>query len=93
MAERKKRKGPVIAAVLFVIVFLAGLLYSTTGTSKYKCEVCITYNGRTDCRTGAAATQAEAQRIATDVVCAQISSGMSEGIQCRGTNPDRVTWK
>jgi hypothetical protein len=34
----------------------------------------------------------EAQRTATDNACAQLSSGVTESMQCTNTPPESVTW-
>jgi hypothetical protein len=66
------------------------LIYSTVGLQQYACEVCITYDGSTNCSIARAPTPKEATRTATDVACAPISSGMTESIQCSNTLPDSV---
>ncbi len=52
-----------ILVVLFLIAFLAILVYSTIGLKRHRVEVCITFQGRTSCRTAAAATREQAVTI------------------------------
>jgi hypothetical protein len=91
---RSKRKWPVILGVAFVAIVLGALFY-TSGESnrKFRCEVCITFDGRTVCRNGAAPTQMEAERIASDTACTDLSSGMTSLLQCQNNAPRKVTWK
>jgi hypothetical protein len=54
------------------------------------CEVCITFEGRRDCREAAGPDRNEAIRTATSNACALISSGMAGSISCGSTRPDSV---
>jgi hypothetical protein len=87
-------KKPVLLAVIFVVVVLAVILYtSLTGSnSKYRVEVCIAFQGHTECRTARAATHDEALRTATDNACTLMASGQSEFERCRNTRPTKETW-
>jgi len=62
------------------------------GTNKFRCEVCITFNGRTACRTAGASTEAQAVRTATENACAQIASGVTDSMACESTPPQSVIW-
>jgi hypothetical protein len=81
---------PALVALIFGVVFLGVLIYSTLGLGQYSCTVCVTYGGRQNCATSSAPTEEEATRTATDVACAPISSGMTESIQCSNTPPDSI---
>ena len=83
---------PVLAAVIFIGLVLAAVVYSSLGLRQYTCEVCMEFQGRTNCATASGTTQEEAQRTATDTACATISAGMTESIQCSRTLPASVTW-
>jgi hypothetical protein len=88
---KTKRKWPVIAGVIFIIGFVAAMFLTTTGTAKFRCEVCIAFNGQTICKNGAATTRQEAQRIATESACSDLGAGGFS--QCRNTDPVSVKWK
>ena len=90
---KTKVKWPVIAGILFIAGFIAAMLISTGGNAKYRCEVCVTFGGHTICRNGAATTQPEAERIARDEACTELSSGMTSLMQCQQSAPSRVTWR
>lgn len=57
---------------------------------RHTCEVCITFNGQTQCRAAQGATEEAATRTATENACAFVSSGMTQSIQCANTVPDRI---
>ena len=93
MARESKRKGAVIAGIVFVVAFLVAVAWSTLGNAKFRVEVCQGFGGRSVCRSGAATTKQEAQRIATVAACTDLTHGMTELIQCQDSVPARVTWK
>ena len=77
---KPKTKWPVIAGIVFIVGFIAAMAYSTFGNNGFRCEVCMTYNGRTICRNGAGAN------------CTDLSHGMTELVQCQNSQA-KVTWK
>ncbi|MCB1019845.1 MAG: hypothetical protein H6509_14100 [Bryobacterales bacterium] len=81
-----------IVSILFLLAFVGLVVYSTMDLRQETCEVCMTFNGQTQCATASGTTREEAQRTATDTACAPISGGMTESIQCSNTAPDSVTW-
>jgi hypothetical protein len=89
---KSKKKWPVILGAIFIIGFIAAMVITSGGNDKFKVEVCKTFDGRTACRNGAAATQMEAQRTATEMACSDLTSGMNNLEQCRNSDA-KVTWK
>jgi hypothetical protein len=83
---------PVVAGILFVVIVLAVLLYSTMTLAKYRVEVCMTFNGRTDCRTASADTEEHALRSATSNACGLIASGVTDSLACEHSQPASVRW-
>lgn len=81
-----------LVSILFLLAVLGALVYSTMDLQGYSCEVCITFNGRTNCAKASGTSREEAQRTATDTACAPITGGMSETIACSNTPPDSVNW-
>jgi hypothetical protein len=81
-----------ILGVLFTAAILLLVLYSTMGNAKYRCEVCVAYQGRNACRTASAATKEQAERTAKENACAQIASGVTDSIACDNTTPVSVIW-
>ena len=90
---KSKTKWPVIAGIAFMVIFIAAMAWSTLGNNQVHCEVCITYNGQTLCRKGAATSREQAERMATDSICTDLSRGMTELLQCQDNAPRKVTWK
>ena len=85
-------KKTVWLGILFLAAFLGIVIYSTIGSGRIRCEVCITYQGRNACRTASARTRELALRTATENACALISSGVTDSNQCHNTPPDSVHW-
>lgn len=81
-----------LVSILFLLVFVGFVVFSTMDLGGHSCEVCMTFQGRTNCAKATGTTEEEAQRTATDTACAPISGGMTETIQCSNTPPDSVTW-
>ncbi len=83
-------KKPVLAGVLFALLVIGYIIYSSMNLAGHRVEVCITYNGRTSCRTASGSTEEFARRTATTNACAEIASGVTDSIGCENTTPDRV---
>lgn len=88
---KSNKKWPVIAGAIFIVGFIAAMMLTTSTTAQYHCEVCMAFNGRTVCRDGAASSEREAQRIATDMACSDLGAGGFS--QCPNTEPVSVKWK
>ena len=82
----------VALGIAFVVAVLVLIVYTTMGTARYRCEVCISFHERSACRTASARTQAQALRTATENACAQIASGVTDSIACGNTSPASVKW-
>lgn len=83
----------VLLATVFVVAVITVLVFTTMGTNKYRCEVCISFHGRPACRTAGASSEAQALRAATENACAQIASGVTDSMACESTPPDSVKWR
>jgi hypothetical protein len=92
MNRMSRVKPTVWIAIAFGVLFIGAVAFSTFRLQPFRCRVCITFNGQTDCRTASAQTREEAQRSATSTACAQISSGVSESIRCENTPPQSLEW-
>jgi len=79
-------------AIAFAVAVLAVIVFSTFHQERVSCRVCMSFNGRRDCRTASAANRQEAQRTAVSNACAQLASGVTESTQCENTPPDSVDW-
>lgn len=85
-------KKTAIAVTVFVLAVLGLLVYSSLGLRKHRAEVCVSFQGRTNCRVASGATREQAVRTATDNACALIASGMTESMACTSAPPVSVKW-
>ena len=90
---KSNKKLPVILGVAFIVIFIVAMVVTSGGNNTYRAEVCVTFDGRTVCRNGAAAQKAEAERIASDGACTDLTAGMTALMQCEQSAPRKVTWK
>ena len=79
-------------AVVFVVLVLGYILYSSFSPQKYRVTVCMVFDGRRDCRTASAGSREHALQTAITNACAQIASGKTENNQCEMSTPDSVNW-
>jgi len=77
---------------LFVVAFLALIAYSTLKGHRYRVEVCMAYQGRTNCRTVSAKSEEAALRSASDNACADIASGVTDTLRCQQSQPQSIKW-
>ena len=84
-------KKPVLAGIIFVLIVLGVIVYSSFNLAKYRLEVCVEFNGRTNCKTASAVSLEFAQQTATANACGEIASGVTETVACEHTPPTRVT--
>jgi hypothetical protein len=82
----------VAIGVLFVLVVIGFLIYSSLHIAKYRVEVCVAYHGANQCRTASADTQDHALRSAQSNACALVASGVTETMQCERETPASVKW-
>jgi hypothetical protein len=85
-------KTKVLIGIAAAIAFIALLVYMTTGLSQHRVEVCMEFQGRSNCRTASGPTKEAALRTATENACATISSGMTESTACARMPPTSVKW-
>jgi hypothetical protein len=80
----------VIAVVLAVGAFF---FYLSTAHASEQCEVCMQFNGRSNCAKAAGRTVDQATEGAHTTACGPLVSGMNETIACQRTPPVRVQCK
>jgi len=78
----------VIAGILLLLL----LFRFTMNQARYKVELCVDFQGRSNCGTASGSSEQFAMQAATSNACATIASGVTEVMQCERTNPSRVTW-
>jgi hypothetical protein len=84
-------KKPVVAGVAFVLIVLGVIVYSTLTLTKHRLEVCVQFNGKTNCKTASAVTEEFAQQTAISNACGEIAFGVTETVACEHTVPVKVT--
>ncbi|HEU4570583.1 MAG TPA: hypothetical protein VFS07_08425 [Gemmatimonadales bacterium] len=82
-------KRSTLLTIAAVLAFAAFLLWSTLGGQKAECEVCVSFNGRSNCATASAPSEAEAARSAQNTACGVLAAGMAETINCGNAVPTR----
>jgi hypothetical protein len=80
----------VLLGIAGFALFLGVMTYSMLGNRKVRVEVCVAYNGRTNCRTASGPTKDEAVRTATDNACALVASGMTDTMSCGHQPPASI---
>jgi hypothetical protein len=85
-------KKTVWLAVAFSAAVLGYLVISSFQRRPFHCRVCITFDGRRDCRTASAETKQEALNAAITNACGVLSSGVVESNKCQTTAPDSIEW-
>ncbi len=83
-----------MAALIFLVVFIAVLVFSTIGLTRgrKRVEVCMQFAGRTNCSVASGASRESALRTAITTACASISGGVTDSQQCEHSTPVRETW-
>ena len=84
------RKTGILIGILFAIGFLAFMTWNMLSLRRNRVEVCIEWNGRTECKVAAGATEQEAIRTATENACALISGGMTDSMNCSHATPNSI---
>lgn len=78
------------ATLLFLALFTAAVVYLSTTIARHECEVCLTFQNSSACRTAASGTREASIESAVTSACGTLASGMTESIRCQNTPPDRV---
>jgi hypothetical protein len=84
-------KKPVLVGIVFVLVILGVIVYSSFNLARHRFEACMTFNGQTNCRTASGSTEEFATRTAISNACAAIASGVTDSIACEQSRPTRLT--
>jgi hypothetical protein len=82
-------KAAIVGGV-FGLVLVGAIVYFSLGLAQYTCEVCVTFNGRTQCRTASGADKDTAVQTARDNACAFLVASKTDGFLCSQTQPSQV---
>lgn len=80
-------KPKTLLTIAVILIFAAFLAYTTLSAQKVTCNVCMEFNGRTNCATASHETEIEAVRSAETTACGPITSGMNDAIACGNRVP------
>ena len=83
-------RKPVLAGVLFVLLVLGVIIYSTLTLAQHRVEVCLEFNGRRSCKTASATTEEFARQTAVTNICGELAGGVTETVACGRTVPVSV---
>ena len=88
MPTRRRRPLAWIAlGALFV--FMGFVVWRTFHLQGVRCEVCITYNGLSQCRTVEGEREEDVHQAAVNNVCSYLANGVTDGMACMRTPPSR----
>ena len=85
-------KKAALIGVVFLLIVIAAIYYSTASLAAHRVEVCMEFNGMTSCRTASGSTQEYALHTATTNACATIASGVTDSMACDRAEPKKITW-
>ena len=80
-----------VITLVFLLVVGAMVYFGLQGVHEAKCEVCITFNGRTECRTGQGRDREGAISSARTAACAVLAIGREDNIKCTSLEPSRLS--
>ena len=84
-------KKPVLFGIVFVLIVLGVIVYSSFNLAKVRVEVCVNFNGRTNCKTASAVSEEFATQTAVANACGEIAFGVTDTVNCEHTPPTKVT--
>jgi hypothetical protein len=85
-------KKPVLVGVIFVLVVLGVIVYTSFHLAAYGVEVCMNFGGRSACSTAKGTSKEEALQNAMQTACGQIAFGVTDTIACSRAEPAKETW-
>jgi hypothetical protein len=77
-----------LVGLVLALSILAYLAAGSMDVSEHRCEVCMSYNGRSQCRTVAGATVELARDGAIQNACAFLSGGVTDSMACHREPPE-----
>jgi len=88
MPSRPRRRTGLVA-LAGLLIFMAFVVYRSFRLGGVRCEVCITYNGMSQCRTVDGERQEDVHLAAVNNVCAYLARGVTDNMACMRTPPSR----
>jgi hypothetical protein len=78
------------ATIVFLVLLFGFIVMRSMSVAKVECEVCVTFDGQSECGKASSETREVALQSATTAACATLAGGMTESIRCQNTTPDRA---
>jgi len=75
-----KRSTLITLAVVIAVILL--FFYMTTASAKQECNVCMEFQGKSNCASALGSTVSEATETAHRTACGPLVRGMNETIAC-----------
>ncbi len=72
-----------------LVVFSGLVIYMSLQVGAVRCEVCVEFRGARACRSVEGTSERETSAAATNNVCAQLASGVTDSLACERTVPFR----
>lgn len=91
MAAPRRRRPLGLIAVAALFAFMGLVVWRTLHLQGMRCEICITYNGLSQCRTVEGEHENDVRQAAINNVCAYLASGVTDGMACMRTPPTKDT--
>ena len=76
-------------ALAALFAFMGFVVWRTFHLQGVRCEVCITYNGLSQCRTVEGEREEDVHLAAVNNVCAYLANGVTDNMTCMRTPPTR----
>ncbi|MGH7593279.1 MAG: hypothetical protein ACRELE_05445 [Gemmatimonadales bacterium] len=80
-------KPRTLLTIAVVVLFIAFLAWTTLAAQKVTCNVCVSFNGQTNCASASHENVLDASRSAQTTACGPVSHGMNETIACGNRPP------
>jgi len=77
--------GRTIAGVLIGVAFVAALVLATLRETGVRCEACVDFGGRRECRAVSGPDREKAAEQARATACAVLARGVTEAFECQRT--------
>jgi hypothetical protein len=81
----------VAIGVLLAAGFVAAMVLATLQEAAVSCEVCVDFGGRSACGSASGSDRESALLGARGAACAQLSGGVTQGMQCDREPPRSVS--
>jgi len=80
-----------VIGVLLVASFVTAMYFATAEQASVECEVCVDFGGRSACGSASGIDRESALAGARGTACAQLSGGVTRGMQCDREPPRSVS--